>query len=391
MRSLISPGPGLKQKRIAVICGDAGGTNAILPVIGLLSKDPRFQLDIFSYREGRRILKNRGYIHSELDENLDVTGATGILRACNADFVLSDTSLNSLAVTSAELEKYFFLAARQLKIPSLSVLDYWSNYTIRFSDNRRNLIYLPDRIAIMDRQAFDEMVSEGFPADSLVITGQPAYDELQERKPRFSDERKKQILEDLGIAPGDLAVVFASEPVLSGNPLHTQHPGYTEETVLQLLIASLDAIHAGTGLRIVLIIRPHPKEDPEKFKNIKGRNTRIVLSTEGDSRDVVMAADLVTGISSTILIEACILGCIVASLQPGLMIRDILPTNRAGYTMLISRRDEMTPVLRDLLLNPVSRESIRKTLSTLQYDGNAARRVVELMCTMLHRKDSAFR
>jgi predicted glycosyltransferase len=161
--------------------------------------------------------------------------------------------------------------------------------------------------------------------------------------------------------------------------------------VLQLLIASLDAIHAGTGLRIVLIIRPHPKEDPEKFKNIKGRNTRIVLSTEGDSRDVVMAADLVTGISSTILIEACILGCIVASLQPGLMIRDILPTNRAGYTMLISRRDEMTPVLRDLLLNPVSRETIRKTLSTVQYDGNAARRVVELMCTMLHRKDSAFR
>lgn len=178
--------------RISVICGDAGGTNALIPVLNLLSKDHNFHLMIFAYREGRKILHKRGINFTELSETITLKDTLEILGNCQAEFLFSDTSLNSLAQTSVELEKLFTLAARKLGIPSLSLLDYWSNYSIRFSDNKKNLIYLPDKIAIMDRQAYDDMIAENFPPELIIITGQPAFIELSEWKNKFSHMKKKK-------------------------------------------------------------------------------------------------------------------------------------------------------------------------------------------------------
>ena len=38
----------MRVNRIAVICGDAGGTNSLVPVISLLTDDSNFRLIIFS-------------------------------------------------------------------------------------------------------------------------------------------------------------------------------------------------------------------------------------------------------------------------------------------------------------------------------------------------------
>jgi hypothetical protein len=375
-----------KEWRIAVICGDAGGANAIIPVMSLLFKDPNFHLTVFSYRESRKILQTRGIDYIELSETMNLDEAIEILRNCQADLLFSDTSLNSLAQTSMELEKLFILVARKSGIPSLSVLDYWSNYTIRFSDNERHLIYLPDKIAVMDRQAFDDMVSENFPPEILVITGQPAFIELTEWREKFSKKRKTQIFKSLGVESNNFLVVFASEPVLSGNPLHTQYPGYTEETILTLLIDALEKIQLEIPSRIVLVIRPHPKEDPEKFRTIKSSSIRIIISTVEQTRDVVMSADLVTGITSTILIEAALLGCIVASLQPGLLTKDILPTNRAGLTQPVYNKEEMPAILKKLLVDPVIREKISRSGIVFNNEENSAQKVIKLIYSMLQHK-----
>jgi len=369
--------------RIAVICGDAGGVNAIIPVIRLLMDDPLIYLTIFSYRESRKILRDKGIQYTELEETIDSDEAAKILRTCRADLLFLDTSLNSLAHTSMELEKLFIFAARNLGIPSFSVLDYWSNYTIRFSDNKKNLIYLPDKIAIMDKLAFDEMISEKFPPETLIITGQPAFTELAEWRTSFTQTRKDRIFRSHAINLDDVLVVFASEPVFSGHPLHTQYPGYTEETVLTSLIGALETIQSEISTHIVLVIRPHPKEDPEKFKGVTSNRIRIIISTEEPTRDVVMSAHLVTGITSTILIEAAMLGCIVASLQPGLITKDILPTNRTRITQPVYRNEEMPVILKKLLLDHGIREKISVTVKADNNEKNSARKVLDVIYSML--------
>ncbi len=377
----------MRVNRIAVICGDAGGTNSLVPVISLLTDDSNFRLIIFSYREGRKILQKRGIKYIELNETTNFKEALQLLKNFQVDFLLSDTSLNSLAQTSIELEKLFILAARKLTIPSLSVLDYWSNYTIRFSDNKKNLIYLPDKIAIMDKQVYDDMVSENFPYQILEITGQPAFSELTEWKSKFTTSKKNIIFNLLGINSYEYFVIFASEPVLSGNPLHTLKPGYTEKSVLELLIKTFEIIQVEIPRRIVLVIRPHPKEDLEKFRLIKSQTIRILIFTEEHTRDVVMSADLVTGITSTILIEAALLGCIVVSLQPGLKTKDILPTNRLGLTQPIYKKEEMLKILKELLIDHKIREKIKNSVVGANNNGNAAQKVIDLIYSMIMKKD----
>ena len=374
-----------KKKQIAVICGDAGGTNAIIPVIDLLLNEANIHLDIFSYREGRKILKKKGLYFTELNETINFNEIIEILQELKIDLLFSDTSLNSLAQTSLELEKLFILAAHKLRIPSLAVLDYWSNYTIRFSDNKKNLIYLPDKIAIMDNLAYNEMILEKFPSESLVITGQPAFSELINWTEKFNDSRKRQILTSLGVYLDEYVVIFASEPILSGNPLHTQYPRYSEESVLELLISALEKIQLEIIRRIVLVIRPHPKENHTKFQRFVSKTIRIIISIEEHTRDIVMSADLVTGITSTILIEAAMLGCIVVSLQPGLLIKDILPTNNTGLTQPIYKEEEMPIILKSLLIDPTIRKKVLNSRIGINNE-NAACKVLDLINSMLNQK-----
>lgn len=181
-------------------------------------------------------------------------------------------------------------------------------------------------------------------------------------------------------------VVFASEPVLSGNPLHTQYPGYTEEIVLKYLINALEKIQLKISSRIVLVIRPHPKEEPEKFRLINSKIIRIIISTDGDTRDVVMSANLVTGITSTILIESAMLGCIVVSLQPGLQIKDILPTNRTGITHPIYKNEEMEETLKKYLLDPIIRENVSNNSVILKKWDKSAQNVIDVIYSMIQKK-----
>ena len=113
--------------------------------------------------------------------------------------------------------------------------------------------------------------------------------------------------------------VFFSQPL---SKLEYSY-GYDEQQVLHLLIDALPK-------DVDLIIRPHPREDLAdlaKFNN----PPRVTVQRKEYVHDLLMAADLVVGMNSEILVEACYLGCVVLSIQPGICPeQDRLPTNRSG-------------------------------------------------------------
>jgi len=269
-------------------------------------------------------------------------------------------------------------------VPSVAVLDFWSNYAARFADGAGQLAYQPDVIAVMDEHARDEAVADGLDPARLVVTGQPAFDDLAGCRARFDEGRRKAVREELGVRADELMVVFASQPFsLLYDPSHALYPGYDEQIVLRMLTEALDTISEKTGRGIVLIVRPHPREQPELLNRIKGRAIRSMVTSEGDSREVVMAADLVTGMNTVLLVESCYLGCVAVSLQPGLRLADALPTNRLGLTRAVYDEEGVRPALEELLLNETTRANARARLSDLKLDGGAARRVVELVYSMI--------
>lgn len=362
---------------VVIVSGDPGGANTVAPVIQKLISDRKTRVHAYAYREAKKLWKERNIPFSELPDTTTKESARGLLLLHKANLCFSGTSYND-----QEFEKQFIAAARDLHIPALVIIDYPSYYAIRFSDNAGNRIYLPDKIAIMDKHAFDEMQEEGFDPSVLVITGQPAYDDLVFERDTFSAEKRDMIRSDFGARNEELVVVFASEPLFWGTQDNPADCGYTKTGVLRLLIMALDHIQEKYKSNILLVIRPHPREDAHEYQGIRGEKIRVIVSSTGRSRDIVQAADLVCGMTTALLLEACYLGCIVASIQPGLIELDILPSNRLGYTTPIYKEEDIIPVIQTLLLDTKERETIRLKCRSLILDSHSKDRVARQIYTM---------
>lgn len=265
-----------------------------------------------------------------------------------------------------------------MKIPSLALLDFWSNYRERFDDLTGALRHLPDCIAVMDGYARDQMIASGFDAARLVITGQPALDGLQVKRTQFSVARRQHVRDAWGVGVSERVALFASQPL-------TTMPGAAgldEKKIVVYLLRALESIAVQEHLALTLLLRPHPREESEWMQAMQSDTIRVLVSTDGDAHEVSLAADVVTGINSMLLVEACYLGCVVVSIQIGLYGQDMLPTNAAGYSRAIYEERALIPALNALLSDVGARTEMQARVRNLQVKP-ATPRVVELCYRML--------
>jgi hypothetical protein len=366
---------------ILIICGDPGGANALVPVIRRLKSENIAGLQIFAYREAMEIMSRNDILFSHPDEAITNAEIEELLGKNRPDIIVTGTSVNFV-----DLEKKFIGAARKLKIPCLALLDFWANYSQRFSDDELNLIYVPDKIAIMDDLAFNEMVAEGFCPETLVITGQPAFDTFADQKWNFTHEMQQKIRCDLQINPNELFILFVSQELakwFGDDDSNPQFLGYTEHTVLHDVIPALEQISRKYEKPIVMIIRPHPCEKPDKYGGFNSDSIRISVSAEGDPRDIVMGADLIIGMNTMLLVESCYLGSIVVSVQPGLRFKDFIPTNLMGYSIPVYSREKILETLEMALMNIQFRAEMKKKVEKLIHEGNATTKVVNTIYQMI--------
>lgn len=361
---------------IVGICGDPGGASAVAPVIEMLHADKQVNVRALAYGQAGPLWKKRGLQYEEIPEDITLKDIADLLVSRNTSLLLTGTSFNSI-----DLEKKFIKVARQTGLSSLAVLDFWSNYSQRFSDENGQLVFLPDWIAVMDEMARDEMMEESIPSKRLVITGQPAFDNLALCRSLFTADRRNIIRDGLVGQPHGLLVLFASQPFseLYGIDQSNQPgPGFDEWQVLEILISALEEIAGQNNRNIALAIRPHPRERGENFVQVKSRVIDIVVVEDVESRELVMAADLVVGMNSVLLVEACFLGCITVSLQPGLNIPDPLPTNKSGYSYAVYEENQAKAVLGRLLIDDQARTDALSKLTNLALPFGATRKVVDL-------------
>jgi UDP-N-acetylglucosamine 2-epimerase len=310
----------------------------------------------------------------ELAETTTIADALAELRAAQPSVCLTATSFNGI-----NLEKWFIAAARHLRIPSLTVLDFWSNYRCRFADDRGALAFVPDTIAVMDEQARSEMIQLGFDPSRLCVTGQPAFDRLNALRQGDTSEARSSVRTRLGIQPEDRMVLFVSQPSLAHLFGAGDNGEYRARSILALLTAALDRISRRHDKPMVLVVRPHPREQMQLLGLPTVQGMRVLADSEGDRAAVALAADLIVGMTSVLLVEACLLSKVVVSLQPGLDGPDVLPSNRWGMSQAVYREEEIEPVVERMLLNPAARAEAEAKLAEWHHEGGAAERVVRLL------------
>jgi hypothetical protein len=374
---------------IIAVAGDPGGANALAPVLETLWRDRTARVSALAYRQALALWRKRNLPCEELAEATTLEEISLLLDRSRPALLLAGTSANSV-----DLEKLFIFVTREKGVPSLALLDFWSNYALRFADAEGRLRYLPDRIAVMDEQARSEMQTAGFDSQRLVITGQPAFDDLAVLHHRFDQAQRRAVRESVGLRSAELFVLFASQPlsVISGtDDSHPLYPGYNERSVLHAATVALVGIARRKEREILLLVRPHPREDLESLRSVtqsvpEAGAIRVIASAEGDARELVLASDLVIGMTTVLLVEACYLGRPAVSLQPGLRLPDTLPTNRSGLTRAVYRAENVQPVVEEMLFDEPARRAALSRLSGLRLDCLAARRVANLAYEMIGLK-----
>jgi hypothetical protein len=185
----------------------------------------------------------------------------------------------------------------------------------------------------------------------------------------------------LGVTGDDeRLIVFASQPLTrlyGSDRSDPRHPGYDEHSVLRLVIDALEVIRRKSGRDITLLIRPHPRERAWEYGQHRSPTVRVVVSQERAGRDDVLASDVVVGMTTALLVEACFLGCVVLSVQPGLRGGDTVPTNAWGVSRGVYRDEEVAPALEALVLDEAARQAALAKTAALSLDGLSARRVAD--------------
>lgn len=365
---------------VAVFAHDPGGARAVLKVVQRLQANGSCSLHVFTAGPASALYADAGLAPAPLAEE-----AGALLARLRPDGLLVGSSIASPA------DRALVRAARTLGIPSMAVVDYWDRYALRFSDLARPgaLDCLPDRVTSIDPQMTAGLVAAGVPADRIVETGQPAFDGLPGVASPEGQALRARGRAAWGVGAGERVLLFASQPesaFCGTGPDNPNWRGFSEVTVLDLVLEVLRERAERGAETVVLMLRPHPREDRASFERrvADGGRLAVRLDPLRAPHESVLAADVVTGLSSILLMEAALMGRLALSLQPGLLGEDSLKSNARGLTFPAYTRPEAAALVARALDAPGAMESqLHETLRSMRPDGRAAERIAAALIEMV--------
>lgn len=267
---------------------------------------------------------------------------------------------NPLAVVTAtsfglSLDKKILKLAKKRGVPTVSVVDFWSNYIMRFSNQgKEDLVYSPDVICVIDEQMKKEMEKDGFDKKILNITGNPFFDGFK----KAPEAKGKYFL-------------FISQPF--------SELGISDFDEVKILKDYIDAL-AKIKEKTPVIISFHPREkNKSKFeKVISDANIKIKIAKKSGD-DLVDNAKIVLGINSMALFRAALKGKKVISYQPGIKKEaDVLMSNRLGLSAAVYSYDKLGQTIKKLLKKRGSQKKLLK-IRKKYVENNSTEKVINII------------
>jgi hypothetical protein len=351
------------MKKILLFSNDPGGSNTIIPLLKKFGKKYDLRLygknvalaryALFGFK-GRDIMKKiKGVSLSEVKK---------FLGRERPDCVITGSSSDDMT------EKFLWRASSDMDIPSFAIVDQWMNYGIRFSkygttesdkyDKSPSHDFQPDKIFLMDNYAKNEMEKIGFDSAKLIVTGHPYFDLIDGYYKKNLKKRKiNKFKKENGISLSDKLIVFASEPLdmtYGKKGQKEYYWGYTEKTIIKVLLDELKKMVFENKIGLTLVLKPHPRENEDEIvrlvNNESNLNFKVKIYKKCNTWDLIMASDLVCGMSSMFLIESVILGRPVMSIQIGLKRKDHFILSRRGIMKTILKKDQLKRSLENILV-----------------------------------------
>jgi hypothetical protein len=310
---------GHRPKRLTVFSQDTGQTQVMVPVLQRLADRPdEVALDIIGHRHAVPVWKDSGLPFRDaaavLPAPVTREAARTYLRASAPDLVMTGAT-HPWDVTGDPSTLNVLLAAKEEGTRTLALLDHWQGLD-RFGDEAgRGDAYAPAFLGVMDHWTRNQL-AVSLPDTRIEVVGHPHLERVWLRSAEVGREgRRARCRETYGIAGDECLWVVVSQLLVERDD-----PG-RRVTLLETVaesrrfadwIGSLAAdFQRLTGRRVRLVVRRHDKE-PRPVGAEALTSHRLATST---TVEVLLAADLLIGWDSMMLIEGAICGVPVLCLR----------------------------------------------------------------------------
>lgn len=345
--------------KILVSADHPGAANAVLPIVKKL-KNKSENLTIVLGGKSINIFKSANLKFIKGDY-LSSSGIDKLFEDDNYDIFLAGSSMGYT------IDKRLLSLCQKNKVSSIYILDFWSNYWQRFSRVKKDFKYLPDYICIMDKTAEKEMITEGFPAQRLVVTGNPYFENFINGISKKNEDKRR--------------ILFVSQT------LRAWQEG-NEYRVLEDIISILLTL----GNNYKLVIRLHPRDKKNKFNklitenNSRGikRGIKIFYDHLKNEKQSISRSHLIIGINSCLLFQAALAGKKVISYQPRLIKRDYLPSNKLGLSKLVTSKKNLGEVIKRELTkkNELNKKDKNKRIINTIINKKATTNIINLVYSL---------
>ena len=321
--------------RVRFAARDPGAANVLAAVLRCRGFQGGLDLDVWALPRAEQILRREGIVCRTFPGDATPDSLARAWRESPGRVLVTGTS------HYAPFEAVLWRLARADGGASIALLDHWSNLAARFQHGR------PDFVGAIDEAQAEELRALGFPPAALLVVGHPWLKHLRGRGaairpagPLTPDARAVRVL-------------FVSERLAGDVADGVNAPfGFDEHDAFQVVYdAGLDAARRGTTVH--LAVKLHPYEDRDSFRAQLDRLARPpglvarIVDASDDPHAWVMWADLVVGMTSSLLLEAMVLDRPVVSVQPGLRREDaFVPSSRGHARTLTDPREAQATLAR---------------------------------------------
>jgi len=338
--------------RILFVAHDPGGANVVCPLMEHAQAEGHECL-VWAAGPAEKFMPFAEHI-SSLSSRDEVQAR---ILAAMPDVVITGTSMHS------KLELEVWAVANQQGIPSVAIVDAWSNLKHRFVWSDEASIF-PDHIFVVDQQCKNDVEAFCSKNTQVHVVGSPYLEK------RLYDLQKRMQIENNQDSHEKLAVVtFFSEPLLEDYGSHGPYSKNQFDVALELSSIVQE-------LPCRLIIKPHPRETLDNWQkwleqnHLNMKNKTSVVTTDTDQ--LLRQKSVVVSISSMTLLEAAFAGHPTIAVQPG---RKFIPNPWIERTATVITKDD-TEAIRTSLVSALnaSREAPKTSKHDFDFANNSCRR-----------------
>lgn len=379
------------ELNVVCVSNDPGGGSAVLPVARELGERGH---NICSYIAGPSVdifrYKAPELDYEAVDDNILPVIAQNVLKKNGTSILVSASG------TYNKMEHTFRVAARALGIPIVAVCDYWYDYSASFGREQSGGLVqsLPDIVCVPDEISRSEICKEiDIAPNNVVVTGPPALEDSVCSFHSALEMNRDKWLRKYDLGKGQTTIVFFSDAFYTGpNGAYEEAAegrlfddsgqsmfGYTPPEILEGLVNVLLEESVKFDRKINLLVKPHPREHPEKLMPIldalEDQLVTAKLLTNISAVELMSVADVVFGMGSVVLIESALNGKPTISVQIGLLDQDIFDPcmgNTLGYTIPVFDNAKLKLVVSKVLDGSII-DVVPKPDNPLLIDGAAAR------------------